>query len=790
MRKKFGFSGKRKTATESGSSTTTSSINTPTTSKDDGLELVRVVGGSTKTDKLDLSAQNIDAQVLMAQACLTADHAAREHGLRRLVHLSRIVSDKTKLSEAIPSIVPLLKSAFPVIQMFAAFALAQLAENDVNQAAVRDLGAIPLLVPLLSSNNLEIIEKVLWLFTNLSRDPNSRRLIVGEGAMRHIVELLTSRKRSENIVHGCCKLLRNLFHEIEHQEEFVQADGISALMNLPVLTTEFPSLPLDWTMLTSILCYYRPSIRRAVLIAGAGSSLVSLLSSSNEDVRNYATQALTNLSYDEANVEGIMNSGAGRPLVDLYESASAPLKQHILTVLCNLAISNDDIVHVLLEEEKIISCVVAILSNPNESPTNRFRATNLVAALARVEHARRVLLELGALPKCEEIAHAKGDERFFNAGVMAIHNLKIPFSLKFQESRGTAAAVKPKATQMLDKKTKHRMRVVNEILETEKNYVSNLLVVIKVYDEPLSQIPPKKHKHMVDVDERKAMFKMFDYLYRAHQDFLQSLNKRVIEQHKDPNYPLGPAFLELATVLKSYRVFINNYDTASTTLSNALKRPQFSDWVQNQQDSFKTKSLSSLLIEPIQRIPRYLLLLSEILRAMEESHPDHKDLTNALSQIGEAADWLEGEKDKAVHKSKLIELQGRIKNLAKFGITDLTDSISRKFVHEGPLLLEAGKSKASEYVHFFLLNDLLLVAVQKKNTFILKHKLLLSEIVVSNVANEPDEGDERNAFQVLAKHTDLIVSTTKADEKAEWLEAFRQVIAEASGVASSSKSSC
>jgi RhoGEF domain/PH domain/Armadillo/beta-catenin-like repeat len=756
--------------------------------------------------------------------------------------------------------------------MFATFALAHLAENDANQAAVRDLGAIPLLVPLLSSNNGEIVEKVLWLFTNLSRDPKSRSLIVGEGAMHSIFELLTSRKRSENTVHGCCKLLRNLFHEVEHQEAFVAADGINALMNLPVLTTEFPSLPLDWTILTAILTYFRPTIRRAVLEAGAGMSLASLLSSGDPGVQRYATQALANLSYDDANVEGLLNAGAGRPLVELAFSGSAArdLREHVLTVLINLAVSNDDIVSILLEDEErnLRSLFDTLQSRPaaEVTPVLRLRAAQLIATLARAENARRSLLELGILPVCERIATSSnhgdegsgegelpsasasssssssltgggsghhdlsptdavesaggdadgspssasaaassaassddgiggaseadggapasgGDDGALAAAAaaavgdgiglaarMAVHNLNIPFSADFKrESRG------PKTAPIkLDKNAQHRLRVINEVLETEKNYCANLLAVCKVYEEPLALLSGGKSNKggLISIDERKTMFKMFDYLYRAHQGFLQSLQKLVIERHKDPSVQLGPAFLELATVLKSYRVFMNNYDSASNTLVACLKRPAFALWVENQQDQFKTKSLANLLIEPIQRIPRYLMLLNEILRKMEPDHVDYADLRAALSQIDEAANWLEAEKDKAVHKSKLIELQGQIRNLS----ADLTDSVNRQFVHEGQLLLETGKSKMSEYIFFFLLNDMLITASEKKGALRHRSTIPLSQIIVSSVQNEPDEGDERNAFQVLADNVDIVVSTTKAEEKAEWLEAFKRAI--------------
>ncbi|QQP38727.1 RhoGEF4, partial [Caligus rogercresseyi] len=43
--------------------------------------------------------------------------------------------------------------------------------------------------------------------------------------------------------------------------------------------------------------------------------------------------------------------------------------------------------------------------------------------------------------------------------------------------------------------------------------------------------------------------------------------------------------------------------------------------------------LNSLLITPIQRIPRYKLLLEDLLKNTSPNHPDRTDLTKALLEI-------------------------------------------------------------------------------------------------------------------------------------------------------------
>ena len=49
------------------------------------------------------------------------------------------------------------------------------------------------------------------------------------------------------------------------------------------------------------------------------------------------------------------------------------------------------------------------------------------------------------------------------------------------------------------------------------------------------------------------------------------------------------------------------------------------------------KRLQSYLIEPVQRIPRYKLLLQELLKRTPQRHPDHAPLAAALAEVARAA---------------------------------------------------------------------------------------------------------------------------------------------------------
>jgi len=50
--------------------------------------------------------------------------------------------------------------------------------------------------------------------------------------------------------------------------------------------------------------------------------------------------------------------------------------------------------------------------------------------------------------------------------------------------------------------------------------------------------------------------------------------------------------------------------------------------------------LPSLLIQPVQRVPRYRLLLQELIKATPETHSDYKPCKEALIQVEQVADYV------------------------------------------------------------------------------------------------------------------------------------------------------
>ncbi|GBG31306.1 Rho guanine nucleotide exchange factor, putative [Hondaea fermentalgiana] len=118
----------------------------------------------------------------------------------------------------------------------------------------------------------------------------------------------------------------------------------------------------------------------------------------------------------------------------------------------------------------------------------------------------------------------------------------------------------------------------------------------------------------------------------------------------------------------------------------------------------KDQTLQSMLIMPIQRVPRYLLLLKELRKATPEDHSDHAVLADALAALTEVAGSMNREIGDMECMVQILELQRNMKpqpQLMKTG---------RRLVRSGPLRKLSQDHSYQQELHFFLFNDCLVYA--------------------------------------------------------------------------------
>ncbi|CAM9475612.1 unnamed protein product [Ectocarpus sp. 6 AP-2014] len=102
-------------------------------------------------------------------------------------------------------------------------------------------------------------------------------------------------------------------------------------------------------------------------------------------------------------------------------------------------------------------------------------------------------------------------------------------------------------------------------------------------------------------------------------------------------------------MFKPYSVYVKNYPQSLKTLAACEEFSEFNAFIRGceHQDACHGLDLKAYLIQPVQRVPRYRLLIIQLLKHTRESHPDWADLNAALETVSSTVTKLnEGARDK------------------------------------------------------------------------------------------------------------------------------------------------
>ncbi|XP_047558369.1 dynamin-binding protein isoform X1 [Lutra lutra] len=180
--------------------------------------------------------------------------------------------------------------------------------------------------------------------------------------------------------------------------------------------------------------------------------------------------------------------------------------------------------------------------------------------------------------------------------------------------------------RMLEKRTK----VIEELLQTERDYVRDLEMCIEHIMLPLQQA------QIPNIDF-EGLFGNMQMVIKASKQLLADL---------EISDAVGPVFLDHRDELEgTYKVYCQNHDEAISLLEIYEKDEKIQKHLQDSLADLKSLytewgctnyiNLGSFLIKPVQRVMRYPLLLMELLNSTPESHPDKVPLTSAVLAVKE-----------------------------------------------------------------------------------------------------------------------------------------------------------
>eukprot|EP00475_Leptophrys_vorax_P007166 TRINITY_DN14543_c0_g1_i1.p1 TRINITY_DN14543_c0_g1~~TRINITY_DN14543_c0_g1_i1.p1 ORF type:complete len:966 (-),score=277.87 TRINITY_DN14543_c0_g1_i1:17-2860(-) len=290
-----------------------------------------------------------------------------------------------------------------------------------------------------------------------------------------------------------------------------------------------------------------------------------------------------------------------------------------------------------------------------------------------------------------------------------------------------------KVEKKKQKMKEQRRLVIEEMLETEKSYVHSLRQVVEKFLQPLEKLC-NTDAEVIPAECVRSIFSSIGGILNVNERFLNSLEARV----KDWNDSLGigDVFVQFAPYFNLYKDYINNHENAVDIVraltGTAQSAPSFmSKFKGGGAKKLKTYSknkkfinfmkatenetgmpLQSFLIMPVQRIPRYRLLLNEAKKNTEESHPDYQKVTAALEQVMKVADGINSAIKSIENSKEIFELQKRFEDPIELLRYD------RVLLKTGTVnAVDMRKPKAKAKMYFFaMFSDLLIFAREKSSS--------------------------------------------------------------------------
>ncbi|KAL2731592.1 hypothetical protein V1477_015415 [Vespula maculifrons] len=322
-----------------------------------------------------------------------------------------------------------------------------------------------------------------------------------------------------------------------------------------------------------------------------------------------------------------------------------------------------------------------------------------------------------------------------------------------------------------DSKRKKARCVAEELLATEKKYVNILHLIDQVFQFRIDQenrahpmFPPETVQHM---------FSNIKSIYKFHNDFLlPQLEERM--QCWDSKPRIGDIMKNFAPFLKMYTEYVKNFDYAMNLINTLQSKvARFAAIINDIQklDECAKLSLPHHMLSPIQRLPRYELLLKDYLKNLSEENSDYEDTKKALELVSTAANHTNEAMKKIDKFKKLLEIQESI-----YDATDLV-SATRELIKEGRIVKISARSGDHQDRHLFLFSDLLLLCSLRLipgPPYRLRAKFLIEDLQVI----EGDNLETANTFYIRDENKSVELYTHSAAEKASWLDALLQTMQE------------
>ncbi|CAI5446060.1 unnamed protein product [Caenorhabditis angaria] len=277
-----------------------------------------------------------------------------------------------------------------------------------------------------------------------------------------------------------------------------------------------------------------------------------------------------------------------------------------------------------------------------------------------------------------------------------------------------------------------RQLAARELMDTEKSFVEGLEFLVTKYMRPLRQ---PLECTLIEASLVDKIFYRVPEILAHHQVLLAALTQRLEHWHKDTI--IGDVLLahfSKQSMIETFIGFVDNFKFAKSAIAQARQKHAFEKYYNRCcRDHSNKLDLDALLISPIQRVPRYELIVKQMLKHTPVEHEDRERLLRAQRHIHCLAVAINQ------HKEGSEQMEQRLREIEAIvdGLDDLVSTDRTLLRHDIINIQGTDRERC-----IFMLSDMLLVTSVRKTQ---------KSAQTSKLSSHPMDFLENNRFKLLYK---------------------------------------
>ncbi|XP_055958506.1 rho guanine nucleotide exchange factor 10 [Patella vulgata] len=182
----------------------------------------------------------------------------------------------------------------------------------------------------------------------------------------------------------------------------------------------------------------------------------------------------------------------------------------------------------------------------------------------------------------------------------------------------------------LTENQKKRRCVIEQIISSEKSYISSLERIIRGYESTVLD-------HIGGVKTHtRTVFKESREILSHHQMFQIEMADRVKKWDEDEKMgDIFTASFSKSMLVDAYSVYVNNFAVAMEEIKSLQRsRQNFRDFLKLKESTSRDRlSIFGLMVKPVQRFPQFIMFLQDLVKYTPKDHHDRGALQLALTEL-------------------------------------------------------------------------------------------------------------------------------------------------------------